>query len=89
MQKLEKTELRKADCMVGVNCNIFYPIFRQMFNLERVSQSVGFTIRYLIPSTDTASQSKFATFLLSRSFNYKIEQANYLHYYTLNSLSLF
>ena len=29
MQKLEKTELRKADRTVGVNCNIFYPIFRQ------------------------------------------------------------
>ena len=29
MQKLEKTELTKADRTVGVNCNIFYPIFRQ------------------------------------------------------------
>ena len=26
MQKLEETELRKADRMVGVNCNIFYNI---------------------------------------------------------------
>ena len=29
MQRLEKTERRKADRTVGVNCNIFYPIFRQ------------------------------------------------------------
>ena len=27
MQKLEKTELRKADRTVGVNCNIFSNIF--------------------------------------------------------------
>ena len=28
MQRLEKTELRKADRTVGVNC-IYFPIFRQ------------------------------------------------------------
>ena len=28
-ENIEKTELRKADRTVGVNCNIFYPIFRQ------------------------------------------------------------
>ena len=28
MQRLEETELRKADRTVGVNCYIFSPIFR-------------------------------------------------------------
>ena len=48
MQRLEETELRKADRTVGVNCNMFTPTVRSAFLSSVYSWKVGTLLLFLI-----------------------------------------